>query len=132
MRSLAGSILKNAEGATFLSVLIATGHKRFTATKTEKHSSVHIAKKQFSVKAGTIYENSNIPLQKWVLNFYLISLSKKGIGSIELSKTIGVTQKSAWYLLHKIRYMLEHRNSDNQLRETVEVDETYVGGKKKG
>ena len=51
---------------------------------------------------------------------------------MELSKTIGITQKSAWYLLHKIRYMLEHRNSDNQLRGTVEVDETYIGGKKKG
>ena len=51
---------------------------------------------------------------------------------IELSKAIGVTQKSAWYLLHKIRYMFEHRNSSNQLRGTVEVDETYVGGKKKG
>ena len=89
-------------------------------------------KKQFSVKTGTIYENSNIPLQKWFLAFYLISLSKKGISSIELSKAIGVTQKTAWYLLHKIRYMLEHRNSDNQLRGTVEVDETYVGGKKKG
>lgn len=88
--------------------------------------------KQFKVTTGTIYENSNIPLQKWFLTFYLISLSKKGISSIELSKAIGVTQKSAWYLLHKIRYMLEHRNSDNQLRGTVEVDETYVGGKKKG
>lgn len=65
---------------------------------------------------------------------YLLSdfTFKKGISSIELSKTIGVTQKTAWYLLHKIRYMLEHRYSDNQLRGTVEVDETYVGGKKKG
>lgn len=88
--------------------------------------------RQFKVATGTIYENSNIPLQKWFLTYYLISLSKKGISSIELSKAIGVTQKSAWYLLHKIRYMLEHRNSDNQLRGTVEVDETYVGGKKKG
>lgn len=83
------------------------------------------------MKTGTIYENSNIPLQKWFLTFYLISLSKKGISSIELSKTIGVTQKSAWYLLHKVRYMLEHHNSDNQLCGTVEVDETYVGGKKR-
>ncbi len=89
-------------------------------------------KKQFSVKTGTIYENSNIPLQKWFLTFYLISLSKKGISSIELSKTIGVTQKSAWYLLQKVRYMLEHRKSRNQLRGTVEVDETYIGGKKRG
>ena len=89
-------------------------------------------KKQFKVTTGTIYENSNMPLQKWFLTFYLISLSKKGISSIELSKTIGVTQKTAWYLLHKVRYMLEHRTSDNQLRGIIEVDETYIGGKMKG
>ena len=89
-------------------------------------------KKQFSVKTGSIYENSNIPLQKWLLTSYLKDISKKEISSIELSKAIGVTQKTAWYLLHKIRYMLKHRNSNNQLRGIVEVDETYVGGKKKG
>ena len=87
-------------------------------------------KKQFSVKTGSIYENSNIPLQKWLLTSYLKDISKKEISSIELSKAIGVTQKTAWYLLHKIRYMLKHRNSNNQLRGIVEVDETYVGGKR--
>lgn len=89
-------------------------------------------KKQFSVKTGTVYENSNIPLQKWFITFYLISFSKKGISSIELSKVIGVTQKSAWYLLHKIRYMLKNRASNNQLSGIVEVDETYYGGCKHG
>ncbi|MBP1645879.1 MAG: family transposase [Bacteroidetes bacterium] len=88
--------------------------------------------KQFKVTTKTIYENSNIPLQKWFLTFYLISLSKKGISSIELSKTLDITQKSAWYLLHKIRYMLQHNDSDNQLKGIVECDETYFGGKKKG
>lgn len=102
---------------------------RYKNGKTFKCAHCH---KQFKVTTGTIFENSNLPLQKWFLTFYLISLSKKGISSIELSKTIGVTQKTAWYLLHKIRYMLEHRNSGNQLRGIVEVDETYVGGKKKG
>ena len=89
-------------------------------------------KRQFNVTTGTIYQNSNIPLQKWFLTFYLISLSKKGISSVELAKTIGVTQKTAWYLLHKVRYMLEHNKSGNQLQGVVEVDETYVGGKHKG
>ncbi len=83
------------------------------------------------MRTGTIYENSNITLQKWFLTFYLIPLSKKGISFIELSKTIGGTQKNAWYLLHKVRYMLEHRNSYNQLCGTVEVDGIYVGGKNK-
>ena len=89
-------------------------------------------KKQFSVKTGTMYEHSNIPLQKWFLASYLIALSKKDISSIELSKTIEVTQKSAWYLLHKIRYALKYHNSENQLHDIVEVDETYVGGRKRG
>lgn len=104
-------------------------HNRYKNGKTFKCAH---CKKQFSVETGTIYENSNIPLQKWFLTFYLISLSKKGRSPIELSKMIGITQKTAWYLLHSIRYMLEHRNSDNQLRGTVEVDEMYVGGNKKG
>ena len=123
--------MKNAGGTILPSVRIVETHKGFTDIKTERLSSGYYGK-QFKVTTGTIYENSNISLQKWFLTFYLISLSKKGISSIELSKTIGVTQKSVWYLLYKIRYMLEHRNSDNQLRGTVEVDETYVGGKKKG
>ena len=89
-------------------------------------------KRQFSVRTGTIYENSNIPLQKWFLTYYLIALSKKGISSIELAKIIGTTQKSAYYLLQKVRYMFEHRSSENQLRGTVEVDETYIGGRKRG
>ena len=89
-------------------------------------------KKQFSVKTGTVYENSNIPLLKWFTTFYLISLSKKGISSVELAKTIGVTQKSAWYLLHKVRYMKKNHVSSNLLSGIVEVDETYYGGRKRG
>ena len=88
--------------------------------------------KQFKVTTGTIYENSNLPLQKWFLTFYLFAMTKKGISSIELSKIIGTTQKTAWHLLHKTRIMFDRQESNNQLHGTVEVDETYVGGKKKG
>ena len=87
-------------------------------------------KKQFKVTTGTIYENSNIPLRKWFLAFYLLAVSKKGISSIELSKTLGVTQKSAWYLLHKIRYMLKNKESHRMVSGTVELDETYIGPRK--
>jgi transposase-like protein len=89
-------------------------------------------KKQFKVTTGTIYENSNIPLRKWFLAFYLIAISKKSISSIELGKTLGITQKSAWYLMHKIRYMFLHNEPEQQLQKVVEVDETYIGGKKRG
>jgi len=87
--------------------------------------------KQFKVTTGTIYENSNIPLQKWMYAYYFIAASKKGISSIELSKLLGITQKSAWYMFQKIRSTMEQQKPDNQLEGIVEVDETYVGGKRK-
>ena len=88
--------------------------------------------RQFKVTTGTIYEDSNIPLQSWFITSYLLAVSKKGISSIELSKVLGVTQKTAWYLLHKIRYAMEYGKSKTQLSDNVEIDETYVGGKMKG
>lgn len=87
--------------------------------------------KQFQVTTDTIYENSNLPLQKWFLAMYLLSTHKKGMSSIQLSKALGITQKSAWYLAHKIRYMLLYKTPQKPLHEIVEVDETYVGGKGK-
>ena len=87
--------------------------------------------KQFQVTTGTIYEKSNIPLQKWLLTFYVLSASKKGISSCELAKIIGVTQKSAWYLLQKIRFMHCHAEK-KQLQNICECDETYIGGRHKG
>lgn len=89
-------------------------------------------RKQFQVTTGTIYENSNLPLRKWFLAFYLISTNKKGISSIQLAKALGITQKSAWYMAHKIRYMLQYKTVLRPLRNVVEVDETYIGGKFKG
>lgn len=130
MKNHAGSILKTQMGQYSRLSALRQRTKGLPLKNGKTFKCAHCGK-QFKVTTGTIYENSNIPLQKWFLTFYLISLSKKGISSMELSKTIGITQKSAWYLLHKIRYMLEHRNSDNQLRGTVEVDETYIGGKKR-
>jgi len=87
-------------------------------------------RKQFSATKGSIFENSPIPLQKWFTAIYLITSHKKGISSVQLAKDIGLTQKSAWFLLHRIRYALyaETFNS-NKLSNVVEVDETYIGGK---
>lgn len=76
---------------------------------------------QFQVTTGTIYKNPNVPRQKWFLTLYLTALSKKGISSIELAKAIGVTQKTAWCLLHKVRYMVEHQQSDHPLAGDVVV-----------
>lgn len=81
----------------------------------------------FTVRSGTIFERSHIPLQKWLFAMYLLVTSRKGISSIQLSKEIGVTQKSAWFMLHRLR---EACGPDiDQMCGEIEIDETYVGGK---
>ena len=86
-------------------------------------------RQQFTVRVGTIFEDSKIPLQKWFLAVYLATSLKKGVSSVQLSKYLGVTQKSAWFMLHRIRYALESGGYDKPLDGEVEMDETYVGGK---
>jgi len=85
-------------------------------------------RKKFSATVGTIFENTKIPLSKWFVAMYLITSHKKGISSLQLSRDIGVTQKTAWFINHRIREMLKD-NAPELLCNTVEVDETYVGGK---
>lgn len=85
--------------------------------------------KQFTVRVGTIFEDSALPLQKWFMGIYLIMAHKKGISSIQLGKDIEVTQKTAWFMLHRIRYAIRTKSFDKQLNGIVEADETYVGGK---
>ena len=87
-------------------------------------------KKEFNVKTGTLFENSKVRLQKWFVAIYLITSHKKGISSLQLAKDIHVTQKTAWFMLQRIRECFKVEN-DNILNGNVEVDETYVGGKNK-
>jgi len=89
----------------------------------EKH-----AKRQFSVKIGTIMEDSAIKLDKWLVAMWLIANAKNGISSYELAKAIGVTQKSAWFMLHRIRLAMQGEDG-GRMGGYVEVDETYIGGK---
>jgi transposase-like protein len=88
-------------------------------------------RKRFSIRVGTIFEESPLPLQKWFLAIYLITAHKKGISSVQLAKDLDVTQKTAWYMLHRIRLASETRSFKRPLKDTVEIDETYVGGKEK-
>jgi transposase-like protein len=85
---------------------------------------------KFSVTVGTIYENTKIPLAKWFLATYILSVHSKGISSLQLASWLGVTQKTAWHLNHRIREMLTDK-APELLEGIVEVDETYVGGKLK-
>lgn len=87
-------------------------------------------KKQFSVKQGSIFEDSAIPLDKWLLSIWLIANSKNGVSSHELGRSVGISQKSAWFVLHRIRLAMQTKSFDKFTGE-VEVDETYVGGKLK-
>jgi transposase-like protein len=84
-------------------------------------------RKQFSVKVGTIFEDSPISLGQWLTAIWLIANAKNGISSYELHRAIGITQKSAWFVLHRIRIAMQ-AGSFEKLSGEVEADETYVGG----
>lgn len=84
--------------------------------------------KYFNVRTNTIFDNTKIPLQKWFLALYVFSSHKKGISSHQLARDISVTQKSAWFLLHRLRYAFDHPNFRDTLGNIVEIDETFVGG----
>lgn len=104
--------------------------------KTYKFSSGKLFKcgdcrKQFTAKVGTIFSDSKVPLYKWFLAIYLATSLKKGISSVQLSKYIGVTQKTAWFILQRIRHALEKSGNGFMLEKEIEVDETYVGGTRK-
>lgn len=83
-------------------------------------------REDFTVRTGTIFERSHVPLHKWLYAMYLLVTARKGISSLQLAKQIGITQKSAWFVLHRLR---EACGKDlRKLRGIVEVDETYIGG----
>lgn len=84
----------------------------------------------FTLKVGTVFEDSKLPLVKWFMAIYLLVNNKKGISSYQLARHIGVTQKTAWYISHKIRKAF--KQEDDKLKGEVQIDETFVGGKNKG
>jgi transposase-like protein len=87
--------------------------------------------KYFNVKTGTIFENSNIPLKKWFLAMCIFSPHKKSINSYQLAKFIGITQKSGWFVLHRLRFGNCSIFNKVMLGNIVEIDETFIGGKNK-
>jgi transposase-like protein len=100
-------------------------------SKTRKLWKCAACRKQFTVTVGTIFEGSHIGLHKWLLAFYLLCSSKKGMSAHQLHRMLGVTYKSAWFMAHRIRYAMEQPPFARQLTGTVEADETYVGGKQR-
>lgn len=84
-------------------------------------------RKQFSVKVGTIFEDSPIALKKWFCAMWLVANCKNGISSYEVARALRVTQQTAWFMMHRIRYAM-HTGSINKMTGTVEADETFIGG----
>ena len=105
---------------------------RFLATRRLWECKSKHAKRQFSVKVNTIFEDSPISLDKWLLAVWMIANCKNGVSSYEIHRAIGVTQKSTWFMMHRIRLALDlgtfHKLGGGPENE-VEVDETFVGGK---
>jgi len=83
----------------------------------------------FTIRTGTIFERSKIPLHKWVYAMYLLVTARKGISSMQLAKEIGVTQKSAWFMLQRLREACGSDDDLNKLCGEVEIDECFIGGK---
>jgi transposase-like protein len=86
-------------------------------------------KQQFSVKNGTIFEESPVGLDKWLPAMWLVTNCKNGISSYEIARDLGVTQKTAWFMDHRIRLAMRAKSFDTKLCGEVEADETFVGGK---
>lgn len=100
--------------------------------KTRRLYKCAACRKQYSVTVGTIFESSKIPLNKWLLAFYLLCSSKKGMSAHQLHRSLGVTYKTAWFMFHRVREAMRDEAFTERLVGTVEADETYIGGVRKG
>jgi transposase-like protein len=122
--------------------------KHFTATRFANgeycphcgHGKIHLfangrryrcagCKQDFTIRTNTVFGESKLPLRKWFMAVYLLSNTSKGISSVQLAKHLGVTQKTAWFMAHRIRKA--HKDNRGLVTGTVEADETFVGGKSK-
>jgi transposase-like protein len=102
------------------------GNKRIT-TRKDGFYRCNACKLDFTVRTSTIFERSHVPLNKWLYAMYLLITSRKGISSMQLAKEIGITQKSAWFVLQRLREACG--DAVTMLKGTVEIDEVYLGGK---
>lgn len=105
------------------------GHDKVYALKRDGIYRCAQCKKNFSILVGTIFENSKLPLRVWFGAIWLLTNHPKGIASTTLARDLGITQKSAWFVLHRLRHAARTQSFNAPLKGTVEVDETYVGGK---
>jgi transposase-like protein len=101
---------------------------RFISTRRLWECKTKHPRRQFSIKVGTIFEDSPVGLDKWLAAIWMISSARNGVSSYEIHRALGVTQKTAWFMLHRIRLAMQS-DTFNKLGGQVEVDETFIGGK---
>jgi transposase-like protein len=105
------------------------GNTQIYALKGDRSWKCAACRQKFSIRVGSIFEDSKIPLRKWLAAVWLITSHRKGIASAQLARDIDVTQKTAWFMLHRLRHAARTRSFNRQMGGTVEVDEGYFGGK---
>lgn len=105
------------------------GSKRVMHFSDKRTHKCHDCRQRFSIKVGTIFEDTKLPLRKWFAAIWLITSHKKGIASTQLAKDLKITQKSAWFVLHRLRYAARTKSFSRPLDGIVEVDETIIGGR---
>ena len=96
--------------------------------KNYKRNRCKACKKDFSIKQGTIFQDSNIPLKKWFMAMYIFNVCKKGLSSCQLASDISVSQKTAWFILQRLRYASKNLSYNGKFSGTTEIDEAYLGG----
>ena len=101
----------------------------FNAQRRTWKCSKHHSKREFSIKVGTVMEDSPIPLDKWLTAMWMILNCKNGVSSCEIAKDVRVSQKSAWFMLHRIRLTMQDEVLGSKFSGEVEADETFIGGK---
>ena len=106
------------------------GRKVYTFADKKTHKCAACGKR-FSIKVGTIFEDTKVGLRKWLMAIWLLTSHKKGVASTTLARDIGVTQKTAWFMLHRLRHAATTKSFNRPLEGTVEADETFVGGKER-
>src|SRR5580692_7173304 len=106
-----------------------TANVKFQPKHNRWQCSVHHDRRQFTLKTGTIMEDSPIGLDKWLVAIWLLSSNRNGISSWELHRALGITQKTAWFLLARVRLAMQDEQAGGKLGGEVEIDETFIGGK---
>ena len=104
------------------------GKKIYTFSDKRTHKCAD-CRKRFSIKVGTIFEDTKIPVRKWLMAIWFMTSHKKSIASTQLAKDIDVTQKTAWFMMHRLRHAATTKSFNAPLMGEIEVDETYIGGK---